>query len=73
MDAGVIGGILGTVLGVGGGAIGTYVSIKNTQSPEERAFMIRASIIAWLAITLFLILLLVLPHPYHLLMWIPYG
>ena len=30
MDAGLIGAIAGSIIGLGGGAIGTYFSIKNT-------------------------------------------
>ena len=73
MDAGFIGGIIGSVLGVLGGAIGTNCSIRNTQGPRERAFMIRASVIAWIAVTLFIVLMIVLPHPYRLWLWLPYG
>ena len=73
MDAGLIGGIVGSFLGVIGGLIGTWFSIKNTNSPRERAFMVKMAIIAWIAITIFLLLLLTLPQPYNFLMWIPYG
>jgi hypothetical protein len=38
-------GILFSVsLGVLGGVIGTYFSVKNTSGPREQAFMIRVSI-----------------------------
>lgn len=73
MDAGLVGGILGGTLGLLGGAIGTYASIKNTQGPKERAFMVRASVIAWIGIITFLVLLLALPKPYNYLMWAVYG
>ncbi|KAA3640758.1 MAG: hypothetical protein DWP95_08125 [Proteobacteria bacterium] len=73
MDAGIIGGIVGTILGLAGGIIGTYFSIKNTKGPLERAFMIKASLIAWIAITAFLVLIFLLPNPYRFLLWIPYG
>lgn len=73
MDAGLIGGIAGSVLGVLGGVIGTWFSIKNTNGPRERVFMVRTAAIAWVAITLFLVLLLSLPQPYNFLMWLPYG
>jgi hypothetical protein len=33
MDAGTIGGILGSIVGLIGGAVGTYASIKNTGGP----------------------------------------
>ncbi len=73
MNAGIIGGIVGSVFGIAGGVIGTYYSIKNTKGPLERAFMIKASVIAWIAITVFLILMFLLPNPYRLWLWIPYG
>ena len=73
MDAGMIGGIIGGTLGLAGGAIGTYASIKNTAGPRERQFMVRAAIAAWVGVTLFLVLLFVLPSPYRWLIWIPYG
>ena len=73
MDAGTVGGIIGGVLGLAGGAVGTYASIKNTGGPRERQFMVRAAVAAWIGITLFLALLFVLPSPYRWLIWIPYG
>ncbi len=73
MNAGTIGGILGTIFGIAGGVIGTYCSIKNTKGPLERAFMIKASVIAWIAITIFLVLMFVVPNPYRLWLWVPYG
>ncbi len=73
MDPGVLGGIMGGIFGVMGGAIGTYFSIKNTNGPLERAFMIKASVITWIAVIIFLIVLLTIPVPYNYLAWIPYG
>ena len=73
MDGGLVGGITGGILGLAGGAIGTYASIKNTAGPRERQFMVRTAVIAWALITLFVILLFVLPNPYRWLLWIPYG
>src|SRR6267378_5501879 len=74
MDVGTVGGIIiGGIIGLAGGAVGTYASIKNTEGPRERQFMVRAAIAAWVGITLFLVLLFVLPRPYRWLIWIPYG
>jgi hypothetical protein len=73
MDAGAVGGIVGGVIGVLGGLVGTYFSIKNTAGPRERTFMIRVAVVAWLAVTAFLIGLLMLPRPFNLLLWVPYG
>ena len=73
MNPGIVGGIIGGLIGLAGGAAGTYASIKNTQGPRERQFMVRVSVVAWIVITLFLVLLFVLPSPYRWLIWIPYG
>ena len=67
-----IGSIGGGLLGILGGIIGTYFSIKNTNGPRERQFTIKASAVVWVAVTIFLILLLSLPKPYNTFLWIPY-
>jgi len=66
-------GTIGGFGGLAGGIIGTYFSIKNTNGPRERAFMIKASVIGWIAILVFLVLMLTLPNPYRYFLWIPYG
>ena len=73
MEPSLIGGIIvGSLIGIAGGVVGTYFSIKNTLGPRERAFMIRASVVAWVAITAFLVGLFLLPNPYRHFLWIPY-
>lgn len=73
MHPGTIGAIIGGLCGLAGGIIGTYFSIKNTNSPRERAFMIKASVIGWIAIFVFVGLMFALPNPYRYYLWIPYG
>jgi len=73
MHPGWIGAIAGGLLGLLGGAIGTYFSIKNTNGPRERTFMIKAGIGVWVCVLLFAGLLFALPSPYRYLLWIPYG
>jgi hypothetical protein len=73
MDAGTMGGIAGTVLGVIGGAVGTYFSVTRTNGPRERAFVVKAAIVTWLLVIAFLLGLILLPRPYNFLLWIPYG
>ncbi len=70
---GWIGGIAGTVLGLAGGIVGSYFSIRNTSGPAERSFMIRAVTVCWIAILVFLALVIILPSPYRWFMWIPYS
>ena len=72
-NVGLIGGIIGSILGLLGGVVGTWFSIRNTNGPRERTFMVRFSIITWIAVTLFLIAVIALPSPYRFLVWIPYG
>ncbi len=73
MHPGAIGGIIGGIGGLAGGIIGTYCSIKNTNGPRERTFMIKVSVIGWIAILVFLGLMFALPNPYRHFLWIPYG
>lgn len=67
------GGILGCVIGLAGGIFGTYCGIKNTLGPRERTFMVKSNAVCWVAVTLFLGLMFVLPRPYCHLLWIPYA
>ena len=73
MDQGLFWAIVGSLIGVLGGVIGTYFSIRNTSGPRERAFMIRVAVVAWIAITAFLLGLLMVPRPFNFLLWVPYG
>ncbi len=73
MHAGLIGGIIGTAIGIVGGIIGTYFSIRNTKTGPERSFVIRMATLMWLAGICFIALLLILPQPYNLLLFGPYG
>lgn len=73
MGPGELGGLIGTVGGVCGGLIGTWCSIRNTNGPRERAFVIKASLLCWVAIVAFLAGLMALPSPYRFLLWLPYA
>ena len=63
----------GVLAGIGGGLFGTYMSIRNTNGPKERAFMVKSSVVIWLSILVFLALLYLIPLPYNFLLWLPYG
>lgn len=73
MEPGLIGALIGSAIGVIGGAVGTYFSIKNTAGPKERTFMIRVALTAWLALLAFVAGLLAFPKPFNWLLWVPYG
>ena len=71
--SGLFGGLAGGLVGTLGGAVGTYFSIRNTAGPRERAFVVRASVLCWVAVVLFLIALILTPRPYAWLLWVPYS
>lgn len=62
------GGILGSVLGLLGGAFGTWCSIRGTNGPKERAFMVKAAVWTWVFLAALLGLAFglgtTLPQPY---------
>jgi RNA polymerase sigma factor (sigma-70 family) len=49
---GVAGGVAGSLLGVAGGAFGTAMSIRNTKTPAERAFMVKCAWWTWILVSL---------------------
>ena len=56
---GLVGGIVGGALGLAGGIIGTWFSIHNTKTAEERRFVIRCTAAVWtigLAVAVLLVL-----------------
>lgn len=70
---GWIGGIAGCVIGLAGGIVGTYFSIRNTSGSRERSLIIKSAVVCWIAIVIFLALLFALSNPYRWLLWIPYS
>jgi hypothetical protein len=69
---GVIGGIGGRVIGLLGGAVGTYFSIKNTVGCRGRAFMVRMAAVTWVTVAAFLAVLWLTPQLYQPLLWLPH-
>ena len=65
---GLIGGIIGGIIGLAGGLLGTYFSIKNTNSPRERAFVIKVSIACWIFVLVFVFGLCLIPGLYKLIL-----
>ena len=72
MDAGMVGAIAGSTIGVLGGLIGTGCSIWRAESSAERQFIVKASVVMWSLIPAFLAGILLIPNPYNHLMWLPY-
>lgn len=73
MHPGYIGAIVGITLGVIGGVIGTYFSIKRTNGPRERAFLIKMGLLFWIGAPVFIGLMFLLPHPHRYGLWILYA
>jgi len=68
MNPGLIGGIVGGIIGVAGGLLGTYFSIKNTNGPQERAFVIKVSIACWIFVLAFIFGICLISGFYKLLL-----
>jgi len=62
MNSGILFGIIGTVLGLMGGFIGTYHSYKNAKNLPEKRFVLIASFVFLSFTSLFLVLLFSLPQ-----------
>lgn len=73
MDAGLVGGLVGSAIGIAGGAFGTWASIRHTSGPRERTLMVRAALVAWTLVAVMLGGLLLLPQPWNAAVWIPYA
>ena len=67
-----IGGMVGGLCGVAGGAMGTYFTIKNTRGPRERSFTIKGSIICWIIVVAFVLGTWLIPDWYKLFLVVPY-
>jgi len=70
---GLIGALGGTLLGVLGGVYGTWNSVQQTNGPRERAFVVKMSVLFWIVVSLFVVLVFVLPAPWNYYIWLPYG
>ena len=68
----LIGALGGSAVGVFGGVLGTYHTIRSAHGPRERAFAVWASVVCWIAILAFLAVMWVTPMPYRFLLWLPY-
>ena len=62
MSIGVIGGIVGSALGLAGGLFGAYCSYKRAKGPRGRRFVVFGSLLLFSFIALFLALILLFPE-----------
>jgi drug/metabolite transporter (DMT)-like permease len=70
--SGWAGAIVGSVLGLAGGVIGTWYSIRNTRGPRERRFVIQGALAFWGFVLLFLAGLMMIPLQHRVWLWVPY-
>jgi hypothetical protein len=68
-----VGGLLGPLLGVLGGAVGTYFTVRNTEGPRERAFTIKGAVVCWVLVALFLMGALLMPGRVRFALWVAYA
>jgi len=71
-DIGTIIGIIGALIGVAFGVFGTVLSITRTNPGEERKLMVKASVIIWIKVMVFISLVIFLPAPWKFWLWILY-
>ena len=69
---GWVGAIVGSSVGVLGGIIGTYLAIKNTKGPRERAYVVKASITCCFLVLTYVAGMLLISTWHRTLLTIPY-
>lgn len=73
MDSGTLGALIGCVLGLGGGAIGTYVEFRRAQTARQRRGVALYAGALWLVVISFVAGWYLLPATYHPWLWPVYG
>ncbi|MBI4244331.1 MAG: hypothetical protein HY606_09605 [Planctomycetes bacterium] len=68
--SGIIGAVVGSLIGIFGGAYGTYCSYKSAKTNSERKFVILFSLIIIFVVGIDLLLLFILPSSYS---WIVFA
>ena len=69
---GLIGTVVGSIVGVAGGLLGTWMSIRNLPRGEQRNFMVRMAVVGWMGALGFCVALLLIPTPWNGFLWIVY-
>lgn len=70
---GLLGAIIGSVIGLLGGIAGAWFAIRNARGPRERAWVIRASLVAVVMVASFVAAMLLIPVPLRYWLWLPYA
>lgn len=69
---GLIGAIVGSIAGVAGGLVGTWMSIRNLPRGEQRSFMVRMAVGGWIGAVGFCAAVLLIPTPWNGFLWFVY-
>ena len=70
---GLLGAVFGSVIGLAGGLLGTWMSLRNLPSGAQRDFMKKAAVLGWAGVLGFTATTLLVPAPGKWLLWIAYG
>ena len=69
---GLLGAVFGSVIGLAGGLLGTWMSLRNLPSGAQRDFMKKAAALGWAGVLGFTATTLLVPAPWIWLLWIGY-
>ncbi len=69
---GLIGAVVGSIVGVAGGLLGTWMSIRNLSRGEQMSFMARMAVVGWMGAVGFCVALLLIPTPWNVCLWLVY-
>jgi len=64
---GIYAGVMGSLVGLLGGIVGTYYEIARRKTDEQRSAMKKLAAYAWLAVIGLVVCLMILPRPYNYL------
>lgn len=70
---GLLGAVFGSVIGLAGGLLGTWMSLQNLPSGAQRDFMKQAAPLGWAGVLGFTATTQLVPAPGKWLLWIAYG
>ena len=70
---GLLGATLGSVIGVAGGLLGTWMALRNVACTAQRIFLRKAAVLCWLGVLTFTATTLLIPAPGKWLLWTAYG
>lgn len=68
----MVGGILGALVGVGAGVLGTVASLRRAKPGPERAFVAKASVLVWAFVLGFVALFVLVPLPMRIWLYVAY-